>query len=102
MLSIFSEGLLPSQLGLSFVFTLILSMSILGNKQRLVMSVMGNISHCAHSFSPYAHSFSHYANNLEHSIEGLLAFTSVSLLIRKSMMKFETNLPQGRLKLAIV
>ena len=27
----FSEGLLPSLLGLSFVFTLILSMSVLGN-----------------------------------------------------------------------
>ena len=53
----FSEGLLSSQLGLGFVFTLILSMSVLGNEQCLVMSVMGNISH-------YAHSFSHYAHNL--------------------------------------
>ena len=56
----FSEGLLPSLLGLSFVFTLILSMSVLGNEQCLVMSVMGNISQ-------YAHCFSHNAHNLEHS-----------------------------------
>ena len=69
----FSEALLPSQYALSFVCTLLCPYMVFFplRSQLLIwdMSVMGNISHYAHSFSRYAHSFSHYAHNLEHSRE---------------------------------
>ena len=76
----FSEGLLPSQLGLSFVFTVIWAIYSFSQVRRTWEKPFLSFSQVRRTWEKLYVAFPSYAHNLDR----LLAFTSVSLLIKKN------------------
>ena len=76
----FSEGLLPSQLGLSFVFTVIWAIYSFSQVRRTWEKPFLSFSQVRRIWEKLYIAFPCYAHYLE---QRLLAFTSVSLLIKR-------------------